>query len=642
MESESGKRRPDKSKGSTSFAASRHTSGAVFRTSKDATIKVFDRLTRISKGPTGYNHLDKLTINTAFAKYIAINAAVDDGIPVCIFSPAMSMEQLMMHMLLSRARVDASRLRRPATLSDEDWEGLMKAADDLSSAPILIDDTPDISTLELCARTRRIIEERRIGLVIVDYLPLTRARTACWLKALARELDIPIVVLIQLSNRKLGKNADKHLGLSDMQFIAIEFSPNGHAFIPPEWQKASSMYLDTTYCRYDAITKHLYFNLPWSRSMIRACSWSEGCRVDVKKCGGWDTQADAVDLPVVSDLLTGGDNDHPIARYAQDLPREVVRGVAAFAYGQLAMLQVCAASPRGEQLLRSAPVLLWLIAPTLLRQSEGRTEALHDLLGLRQRDLLALYCWRGNSALTRLLAKVPPAIDADRRILTAILAWEEASSLLRLKPKVDWALLRLIDGQRSRISNPVARSIIMSDMEPPAMARALGNLDRIVQDTTNLGQQLGITDAAALVAACTGWRMLRGLHDAWTKRLNSVELDVMIEQCGDYLPPPPLPGTNAIQPVGSVRELLLEGMVMHHCVGSYIDAVRSGTCYIYRVTKPERATLEIQRNQSGVWVQAQLKSYCNGRPGMDVVRQVQKWLGACEPAVIFGGAVYGL
>jgi len=234
------------------FAVSQRTTGAAFSSSKDLTAKVFERLTKLAKShevvtgvSTGYSRLDQLTAGlqasdlvvvaarpsmgkTAFALNMAMNAAVDDNIPVCVFSLEMSMEQLMMRMLAARARVDASRLRRPAGLSDEDWAHLMKAADDLSRAPLFIDDTPALSTLQLSARTRRIKAERGIGLVIVDYLQLmhTSRRTdsreleisdiSRSLKALAKELDIPVMALSQL-NRKVEERGDKRPMLSDLR-----------------------------------------------------------------------------------------------------------------------------------------------------------------------------------------------------------------------------------------------------------------------------------------------------------------------------------------------------------------------------------------------------------------------------------------
>jgi hypothetical protein len=394
-------------------------------------------------------------------------------------------------------------------------------------------------------------------------------------------------------------------------------------------------YPETSSCKYDAATKHLYFILQWPHSSVRVRSWSEGCRVDMEESGGWKAKADAVDLPVADALLTGWERDHPIARYTHELPQDIVRDLASFGNGQLAMLQVCAISPRGAQLLRSAPVLFWLVAPVLLRESGAEPEALHTLLGLKARDLLALHCGHGSNALIRLLAKVPiSATHMDKRILNAILLREEASTLLRHKANVDWQLLELIVNQGDKISNPLVRSIIMSNMEQPAMAATLDKMDSIVRDTMHLGQQLGIADAAGLVATCTDWRMLWGLHEAWTKRLNSVQLDATVRKYGETLPPPPLPGTDAIQPIDSVRELLLEGRIMHHCVGSYIDDVRSGTYYVYRVMEPERATLAIWREASGIWVQGELKSYCDKKPGMAVDRQVQEWLtnSACKLA----------
>jgi replicative DNA helicase len=233
------------------FAVSQRSTGAAFKSSKDLTAKVFDRLTKLAKShevvtgvPTGYSRLDQLTAGlqpsdliivaarpsmgkTSLALNMAMNAALD-GIPVCVFSLEMSMEQLMMRMLAAKARVDASRMRRPAILNDEDWAHLMKAADDLSRAPLFIDDTPSLSTLELRARTRRLKAERDIGLVIVDYLQLMRTNRRTdsreleisdisrSLKALAKEMHVPVIALSQL-NRKVEERGDRRPVLSDLR-----------------------------------------------------------------------------------------------------------------------------------------------------------------------------------------------------------------------------------------------------------------------------------------------------------------------------------------------------------------------------------------------------------------------------------------
>ncbi|HCF05080.1 MAG TPA: replicative DNA helicase [Desulfomicrobiaceae bacterium] len=233
------------------FAVAEAKSRPSFISSKDLITRVFEQLeTRAGQGdlitgvPTGYLDFDRMTAGlqrsdliivaarpsmgkTALALNMGMRAAVHHGVPVAIFSLEMSMEQLMMRMLGCHARVDLSRLRT-GFLNDEDWARLYQAADELSHAPIFIDDTPALSTMEIRARCRRLKAEKNIGLVIVDYLQLMRSSRSQdsreqeisdisrSLKALAKELDIPVVALAQL-NRKVEERSDKRPVLSDLR-----------------------------------------------------------------------------------------------------------------------------------------------------------------------------------------------------------------------------------------------------------------------------------------------------------------------------------------------------------------------------------------------------------------------------------------
>ena len=137
------------------------------------------------------------------------------------------MDQLMMRMLCIRAKVDLGSLRR-GFISDADWARLFDAAQDLSQAPIFIDDTPALSTLDLRARCRRLKAEKNLGLVVVDYLQLMRASRfidsreqeisdiSRSLKALAKEIHVPVIALSQL-NRKVEERTDKRPKLSDLR-----------------------------------------------------------------------------------------------------------------------------------------------------------------------------------------------------------------------------------------------------------------------------------------------------------------------------------------------------------------------------------------------------------------------------------------
>ena len=164
---------------------------------------------------------------TAFALNIAQYAALEMGVPVAIFSLEMAKEQLATRMLASEARVDSQRLRR-GFLGETDWPKLTTAAGRLSEAPIYIDDTPAITVIEMKAKSRRLKSEAGLGLVILDYLQLMQvpgtgenrtneiSEISRSLKALAKELNVPVVALSQL-NRGLESRTDKRPVMADLR-----------------------------------------------------------------------------------------------------------------------------------------------------------------------------------------------------------------------------------------------------------------------------------------------------------------------------------------------------------------------------------------------------------------------------------------
>lgn len=208
---------------------------------------------------TGYTKIDELTAGfqksdliiiagrpgmgkTALALNIAKHAAVDASIPVAIFSLEMSKEQLSMRMLSSEARIDSSKMRR-GFISQNDWMKITEAAGILSEAPIFIDDSPTINAFEIRAKSRRLKMDKDIGLIIIDYLQLMRGHAYAErrdleiseisrsLKALAKELDLPVVALSQL-NRELEKRSDKRPQLADLRESgALEQDADVVAFI---------------------------------------------------------------------------------------------------------------------------------------------------------------------------------------------------------------------------------------------------------------------------------------------------------------------------------------------------------------------------------------------------------------------------
>ncbi|MCX5918903.1 MAG: replicative DNA helicase [Deltaproteobacteria bacterium] len=206
--------------------------------------RLYEKRQLITGVPTGFTKLDELTSGlqpsdliivagrpsmgkTALALDIAAYAAVEGGIPSAIFSLEMAKEQLALRMLCSEAKVDAHRLRG-GFLSESDWPKLTRAAGSLSEAPIFIDDTPGLSALEMRAKSRRLKAEHNLGLVVVDYLQLMRGRAdsdnreqeisdiSRSLKALAKELNVPVMALSQL-NRRVEERGDRRPQLSDLR-----------------------------------------------------------------------------------------------------------------------------------------------------------------------------------------------------------------------------------------------------------------------------------------------------------------------------------------------------------------------------------------------------------------------------------------
>jgi len=205
--------------------------------------KLSERKEMITGVPSGFEDFDRKTAGlqpadliilaarpsmgkTALAMNMVQNAALLYKVPVGVFSLEMSKEQLGMRMLCSIGRVDSQRIRT-GHIQENDWPKLARAVGMLSEAPIFIDDTPSLSVLELRAKARRLKTEHNLGLVVIDYLQLMRGSSterreqeiseiSRSLKAMAKELHIPVIALSQL-NRSLESRGDKRPQLSDLR-----------------------------------------------------------------------------------------------------------------------------------------------------------------------------------------------------------------------------------------------------------------------------------------------------------------------------------------------------------------------------------------------------------------------------------------
>lgn len=207
--------------------------------------KLYNQKGYVTGVPTGFADLDQITAGlhpsdlvliaarpamgkSAFALNIATNAAIRGNTPTVVFGLEMSKEQMVNRILCSEAMVDSQKVRT-GKIEEADWMKLATALGPLSEAPIYVDDTPGISIMEIRAKCRKLKLEKNIGLIVIDYLQLIQgtgkkgtsreqeiSEISRSLKILAKELNVPVVALSQLS-RAAEQRQDHRPMLSDLR-----------------------------------------------------------------------------------------------------------------------------------------------------------------------------------------------------------------------------------------------------------------------------------------------------------------------------------------------------------------------------------------------------------------------------------------
>jgi replicative DNA helicase len=234
------------------FAISQHSFSQKFIRLKDELQTAYERIEKLHRGEgglrgvtTGFSEIDNMLSGfqnsdliilgarpslgkTSLALDIARNAALKENIPVGIFSLEMSREQIVDRFISSEAQIPLWELRTGRLKNDEDFELIQQALGQLSQAPIFIEDTPSPTILQMRSMARRLQAEHGLGLIIVDYLQLIQPRAhsdnlvqqvtefSRGLKSMARELNVPVLALSQLS-REVDKRDNKRPRLSDLR-----------------------------------------------------------------------------------------------------------------------------------------------------------------------------------------------------------------------------------------------------------------------------------------------------------------------------------------------------------------------------------------------------------------------------------------
>ncbi len=396
-----------------------------------------------------------------------------------------------------------------------------------------------------------------------------------------------------------------------------------------------------TYCTLRADT-----NMP-----VRLSSWEEGLDIELF-CGGmWTPLPDDPKLVVFKVRrypLTWDEDeedhysDHPrpghafSAHFHETVPDQVRRIVAQFQYGQLHCLKALRQFPDLHEIGLSCPPLFWLIIGEIGQGRGLQAPQISNLLKLKRKDILANLGYVGRPSAVRFLDKIAVAVfcEDDLSWLQIILRSEETLKLLRHCPVVSSGHLLAGANCLELFQYRFARKEMAAEN---ISTEFVADLCTLFRDSRNMAafMERG-TFADSLRNIRHLWQLHR-IHDQLAAELGEREHDSeyfldLVRRFGSAFPLPPVKASRNIQPISTLKELVEEGRMMHHCVASYASAVFNRRCYIYRILAPERGTVEIELHAGGPMIN-QIRLQHNKMPGQETILSVQEWLAAGDGAL---------
>ena len=306
--------------------------------------------------------------------------------------------------------------------------------------------------------------------------------------------------------------------------------------------------------------------------------------------------------------------------FRHSIPPVVATAVECFPSRQLALLRMCQKRKRARELLEQSPALGFSVAHNekFCSSVSDSADLAARLSALKQREIARWLGFPGSQAWANILSKIPADIVSLESLLSLKRAAEhsDVEKLLSHLGAINAGVIGLVTSQPAlRVITPS----LLSEVAQVPDERNSAQLFHLVNDIVDLHSR-----------ARPGWAVRPFLTIAEVQRKHQETVDEyaaflkMVE--AGLLPEPPLPGTEQIIPLTDAEQLYVEGCSQHNCVGSYVELVRKGQCYIYKVLVPERATLSIAKAPDGCWAIQQLRLSFNRFPSAATWKLVQDWL----------------
>ncbi|RJP47878.1 MAG: hypothetical protein C4548_00095 [Desulfobacteraceae bacterium] len=370
--------------------------------------------------------------------------------------------------------------------------------------------------------------------------------------------------------------------------------------------------------------RYLYIDMrPRLDVYLRYAHWDEGLIVHRLDGNGWELENRDPNILLLTPEHVSNVN-LPVHAFIQSIPMDIRTTVTRFDHLQTKVLQLLAVSKAAKDLLQDIPLLLWLLADWA-QNPDVTMGDIKTLLRKKRAAILSVILSRESGENNiKFLKKIVPR-DFNHRQFHFIrhYLYNDGAGAFRHWPEVPYDALVILKNHLEMVSCRLIKDITSWDYKAlSALAPNRSPIINLISDTISMGRDLGVADPMSIINRCDTLTDLQLLHDKWVRKFNLRQTPI---SHAPLFPDPPIPGNLNIQPIMTEDELLQEGRIMRHCVGGYKSKVREGSSYIYRVIKPERATLEIRKNGRSLSI-GQFKLADNQKPSEASKAEVIRWI----------------
>ncbi len=375
------------------------------------------------------------------------------------------------------------------------------------------------------------------------------------------------------------------------------------------------------YCTRDTLEGGAFKIIPWDAG-LDIFHW----------CGEWLPCFEPPQLTLIASDKRNLVN-YGMACFTASFPETCLDVAAPFQFAQLTVLRILRRFPEAIDLARHAPVLFWLLACSQCNSNIFEQPEWRRLFNLKQRQILDFLGYPASKSMVRFLKKVrlQEYQATDIELIHRILGSRVLLKMMRHFPVISRAHLKIAVKYPALLQCAFLRNrLLRNDVKE----HSVDPIAELFMDTLRLARVAEKKNAYAAIKQKKTLTSLLEMHDsllgnvmytdrAWDKTAKYMTA-VFEERYGPYFPYPPIPGGDGIEPVTTLAALKKEGEIMCHCVFTHAGAIYRGKRYVYRVLKPERATLEVDLTTSPPRI-LQISLVHNARPGEETLKRVRAW-----------------